>query len=73
VSRTGWIDVDLDGLRKLMERRGKEFIIYELVQNAWDEKVTRVDITLTRPERGRSHLTVVDDSPQGFRNLAALS
>lgn len=70
MGRTGWINVDLDGLRKLMERRGKEFIIYELVQNAWDEKVTRVDVTLTRPQRGRSHLTVVDDSVKGFGNLA---
>jgi hypothetical protein len=32
-ARTKWIDVDLDGLRKLLERRSKEFALYELVQN----------------------------------------
>lgn len=67
--RTNWIDVDLDGLRKLLERRGKEFAIYELTQNAWDENISRVEITLSRPERGWSELVVVDDSPEGFRDL----
>jgi hypothetical protein len=67
--RRKWIDVDLDGLRKLLERRGKEFAIYELVQNAWDEDVNDVHIELTRPERGRSQLIARDDSPNGFRDL----
>jgi hypothetical protein len=69
-TRKNWIDVDMDGLRKLLARRGKEFAIYELVQNAWDEpNVTRVDVTLTRPVHGQSILTVTDDSPEGFRDL----
>lgn len=67
--RTNWIDVDLDGLRKLLERRGKEFAVYELVQNAWDENTTFVNITLTPPHRGMSELIVEDDSPEGFRDL----
>ena len=46
-----------------------EFALYELVQNAWDEKVTRVEITLSKPISGRSTLSVVDDSPEGFRDL----
>jgi hypothetical protein len=32
-ARTKWIDVDPDGLPKLLERRGKEFAVFELVQN----------------------------------------
>jgi hypothetical protein len=40
--RVGWLDVDLIGLKKLLARRGKEFVIYELVQNAWDEKCTEL-------------------------------
>lgn len=48
-----WIDVDLDGLRKILERRGKEFAIYELVQNAWDENARSVDIKLSRPRDGQ--------------------
>jgi hypothetical protein len=68
-ARKNWIDVDLDGLRKLLDRRGKEFAIYELTQNAWDENITRVDIELTRPVHGWSELIVTDDSPEGFRDL----
>lgn len=67
--RTNWIDVDLDGLRKLLARRGKEFALYELVQNAWDEEITEAHITLTRPVNGRSELRVIDDSPEGFVDL----
>ena len=68
-ARTKWIDVDLDGLRKLLARRGKEFAVFELVQNSWDENITEVSITLSRPVRGWSELVVTDDSPNGFRNL----
>jgi hypothetical protein len=64
-----WVDVDMDGLRKVLERRGKQLAVYELVQNGWDENVTKVDVTLTRPENGRSELVVTDDSPEGFRDL----
>jgi hypothetical protein len=64
-----WVDVDMDGLRKVLERRGKELAIYELVQNGWDENVTKVEVTLTRPDNGRSELVVADDSPEGFRDL----
>jgi hypothetical protein len=67
--RPGWIDVDLNGLEKLLARRSKAFIVYELIQNAWDELATRVDVQLSRPERGRSRIVVTDDSPRGFRNL----
>lgn len=68
-ARSKWIDVDLDGLRKLLDRRGKETVIYELIQNAWDEDITEVRVELTRPAFGISELTVTDDSPTGFRDL----
>lgn len=67
--RRDWVDVDMDGLKKILERRGKELAVYELVQNAWDENVTKVEVTLTRPVNGRSELVVTDDSPEGFRDL----
>lgn len=67
--RMHWLNVDLSGLEKLLSRRGKEFILYELLQNAWDEQSTRVVVTLPKPERGRTELVVSDDSPRGFRNL----
>jgi len=33
-----WFEVDKQGLAKILERRGKEFALFELVQNAWDER-----------------------------------
>lgn len=66
-----WFDIDKEGLRKTLERRGKAFAIFELVQNAWDEDgTTEVSVVLTRPEQGKSVLTVTDDAPQGYRDLA---
>ena len=68
--KAGWFEVDKDGLAKVLARRGKEFIIFELLSNALDEDVTQVTITLTQPKSGVSTLTVVDDSPDGFENLS---
>jgi hypothetical protein len=65
-----WFAVDKAGLAKLLERRGKQFILYELVQNAWDEKTTRVDIILKWMDKGYAKLKVSDDNPAGFANLA---
>jgi hypothetical protein len=70
VKNTSWIDVDLRGLQKILARRGKEFLVYELVQNAWDERASTVKVTLPCPVRGMTILTVTDDAPEGFRNLA---
>jgi hypothetical protein len=69
MARTNWLSVDMDGLRKLLERKGKEFAIFELVQNAWDEDITQVEVSFPAPQRGSTTLSVVDDSPQGFRDL----
>jgi hypothetical protein len=64
-------EVDRDGLAKLLERRGKAFAVTELVQNAWDQDVTRVEITLDRIDRSPFvKLTVTDDDPEGFSDLA---
>ncbi len=65
-----WFDVDRTGLRQLLASRGKEFIVFELIQNGWDEPITKIAVSLTRPAGGRSELVVTDDSPDGFKNLA---
>lgn len=62
-------EVDKKGLAKLLSARGKEFIISELLQNAWDEDVTEVGISFVQ-EDGRAWLEVWDDSPEGFQDLA---
>lgn len=68
---TGWFKVDRDGLRKIIERRGKSIIISELLQNAWDESSTRVTVTLVKiPGRPLAHLVVKDDNPDGFHDLS---
>jgi len=69
-----WFEVDKAGLRKILERRGKEFMLFELIQNAWDANAKTVSVTLTKAPGARSAtLTVEDDSPTGFRDLAHAS
>ncbi|MGG5819360.1 ATP-binding protein [Falsiroseomonas sp. HW251] len=66
-----WFDVDRNGLTRLLERKGKEFVLHELIQNAWDQDVTRVDVTLTKKPGARvAELVVEDDDAKGFANLA---
>ena len=66
-----WFDVDKEGLAQLLERRGKAFVVMELVSNAWDEPgVTSVEVTL-EPILGRprARLAVTDDAPEGFADI----
>jgi hypothetical protein len=64
-------EVSAEGLRQILERKDKSFIVTELVQNSWDEDATRVDVTLVQdPDQpGVVHLTVEDDDPEGFTNI----
>jgi hypothetical protein len=71
LARQNWFDVDKAGLAKLMAGRGKAFILYELLQNAWDQNVTRVDVTIQPvPSRRAVRVVIVDDDPDGFAELA---
>ncbi|MBU8546147.1 MULTISPECIES: ATP-binding protein [Roseomonadaceae] len=66
-----WFEVDRGGLSRLLERKGKEFVLHELIQNAWDQNVTRVDVTLVKEPGSRvAELVVEDDDPAGFTNLS---
>jgi hypothetical protein len=67
-----WLDVDRAGLGKPAEPHGKGRLVGELIQNALDEvNVTRMDVVLALvPGRPLTDLTVVDDSPEGYRDLA---
>jgi len=68
-----WLEVDRKGLAQILERRGKGFVIAEVVQNAWDEQdqgMSRVDLSLKPiPGKPQAELQVIDDSPEGFRDL----
>lgn len=66
-----WFDVDVDGLSATLERRGKSFAVFELVQNAWDSGATAVDISL-QPAPGKpfAEIVVKDNSAEGWSDLA---
>lgn len=66
-----WIEIDKVGLQRTLERKGKAWMVFELVQNAYDTDATQVDVTLTKPNKnGRSTLTCTDNSKDGYRNLS---
>lgn len=64
-----WFEVSREGLRQLQEGNPKHFIARELVQNAWDESTKSCEVKAAWA-RGRAQIQVLDDSPEGFRNLA---
>lgn len=72
MKRNSWFEVDKEGLRKLQGRQGtRAFLIYELIQNAWDEATTQVTAKLTYEKKLKvACLTVEDDNPEGFRDLS---
>src|SRR5438445_7243227 len=45
-----WLEIDKDGLRKTLEQKDKAFLLTEMVSNAWDEDITQVEVSLTRPD-----------------------
>ena len=70
-SSIDWFSVDKEGLYKLLKRKGMQFLIYELAQNCWDTSTSQVEVKLM-PVDGRPlvELVVIDDDPDGFRDLA---
>jgi hypothetical protein len=71
MAKNRWFEVDKNGLSKLLERRGKSFVLFELIQNAWDQNVTTVEVSFELI-KGRHAATIIvaDDDPNGFENLA---
>src|SRR4029078_3755187 len=66
-----WFTVDKEGLAKLLERKGKEFVLYELIQNAWDTDAKEIMVTVKASEdlKGYSEIEVIDDHPDGWKDL----
>jgi hypothetical protein len=66
-----WLEIDKEGLRKTLGQKDKVFLLTEMVSNAWDEDITEVEVSLTRPdENGVSWLRVTDNSPTGWADLS---
>jgi hypothetical protein len=65
-----WFTVDKAGLAKLLDKKGKAFAVFELIQNGWDTSAKNVQVTITPvPGKARVTLKVEDDDPEGFKNL----
>lgn len=65
--------VDRKGLAKKLAKRPKAFLAFELLQNAWDEDVSRVNITAVMlPGRPVCHISVEDDCPEGFADIRSV-
>lgn len=65
-----WLEVDREGMAQVMSRRELTFVLFELLQNAWDaDGTTHVDVFIGR-ERGSTKLRVVDNSPAGWAKLS---
>jgi len=62
-------EVDKDGLKELQLGKPKTYLVRELVQNAWDEDTDVCNVVLDWGN-GITTITVEDDSPEGFRNIA---
>jgi hypothetical protein len=66
------LEVDHKGLAKQLANRPKAFILFELLQNCFDEKPTEVRVTIEKLEgRPLCRIVVEDDDPEGFQNLAS--
>ena len=71
MNRKSWIDVDLDGLGKLVANKPKIFIIHELLQNSLDEYRIGIKISIEMlPGRPVAKLVVEDSSPDGFKDIS---
>jgi hypothetical protein len=67
-----WFNVDKKGLSEIVARKGKSFVLFELIQNALDCDGTRRVTASLEPVPGRplAELLVTDDDPKGFADLS---
>ena len=67
---TDILSVDTKGLSKLSSRNGLDWIVRELVQDAWDQDVTEVNMTIDSAGHSRGRIVIKDDDPEGFLDLS---
>jgi len=70
------LTINKRGLAKKVEGKPRAFILFELIQNAWDEQVNgarSVNVTATMLSgRPACYVCVEDDAPEGFRDLRSI-
>ncbi|MEO0249679.1 MAG: hypothetical protein ABIN58_09140 [candidate division WOR-3 bacterium] len=66
-----WFDVDKEGLAKVLARRGKGFVVTELIQNAYDSwPIPPTAVLLVGDTGGIPHWVGIGaDSPATFTSL----
>lgn len=69
MKKNNWYEVSKDGLKKLLQDKPKSFILYELIQNGWDQNTPFVHVE-TSWENGKAFISVNDADPNGFIDLA---
>lgn len=65
-----WFEVSKEGLRQLQAGKPKDFVVRELIQNAWDENVSICHVKTAYQNGGVAEIVVEDDSPEGFRDIS---
>ena len=69
VKNKNWFEVSRQGLKTLQAGKPKHYIVRELIQNAFDEDIKYCEVGLSYDGK-EAQIKVVDDSPEGFRDLA---
>ncbi len=64
-----WFDVSKEGLKQLQLGKPRHYVARELIQNAWDEN-TKICRFNSEWKNGIAYISVEDDSPEGFKNIA---
>lgn len=70
MGRRNVFEVDVDGLKQLVAKRGKSFILFELYQNARDQNVSKIAVTFERVGNTQYRIHIEDDDPDGFADLS---
>jgi hypothetical protein len=70
VKKNNIFEVDVHGMRAVARQRGLPALMLELWQNAIDEQVTEVAAWIGQSTGRHYRISMDDNSPDGFRNLA---
>jgi hypothetical protein len=69
VQQDNWLAINRQGFAQVLAQKGRARILAELVSNALDTEAGTVTIDFVQAA-GRADITVTDDDPAGFANLA---
>jgi len=64
-----WFEVSKEGLKQLQAGKSKDFVLRELVQNAWDEDGVTYCHVKANHYNNTAHISVEDDAPEGFKDI----